>query len=76
MIATPDIVRPSRDLVEGLAEIGSATASGELSRLGIRSAHLQGLTNLQKIYLHNTQITEAGLAQLHKALPSCSIYWP
>src|SRR5690242_21473185 len=45
MIATPDIVRPSRDLVEGLAEIGSATASGELSRLGIRSAHLTGLTS-------------------------------
>ncbi len=40
-----DIVRPSKDLVEGLAAIGSATASGELSRLGIRSAHLQGLTS-------------------------------
>jgi regulator of RNase E activity RraA len=38
-------VRPSKDLVEGLATIGSATASGELSRLGIRSAHLQGLTS-------------------------------
>jgi regulator of RNase E activity RraA len=31
--------------VEGLASIGSATTSGELSRLGIRSAHLQGLTS-------------------------------
>ncbi len=45
MIETPDIVRPSKELVEGLAKIGSATASGELSRLGIRSAHLQGLTS-------------------------------
>jgi len=44
MIETPDIERPSKELVEGLARIGSATASGELSRLGIRSAHLQGLT--------------------------------
>ena len=45
MIETPDIVRPPKELVDGLAKIGSATASGELSRLGIRSAHLQGLTS-------------------------------
>jgi regulator of RNase E activity RraA len=44
MIETPDIVRPAREIVEGLAKIGSATASGELSRMGIRSPHLQGLT--------------------------------
>ena len=34
MIETPDIVRPSRELIEGLAHIGSATSSGELARLG------------------------------------------
>src|SRR5690349_12991473 len=45
MSETPDIVRPAQELVEGLATIGSATASSELSRLGIRSAHLQGLTS-------------------------------
>lgn len=45
MIETPDIVRPDRKIVEGLAQIGSATASGELSRMGIRSPHLQGLTS-------------------------------
>ena len=45
MIETPDIVRPPKELVEGLARIGSATASGELSRLGIRNPHLQGLTS-------------------------------
>jgi regulator of RNase E activity RraA len=45
MIETPDIVRPPRELIDGLAKIGSATASGELSRLGIRSPHLQGLTS-------------------------------
>ncbi len=44
-IETPDIVRLPRELVEGLASIGSATATSELSRLGIRSAHLQGLTS-------------------------------
>ncbi len=44
MIETPDIVRPSQDLIAGLATIGSATASGELSRLGIRDPHLRGLT--------------------------------
>ena len=44
MIETPDIERPPRDLIDGLAAIGSATASGELSRLGIRDPHLRGLT--------------------------------
>lgn len=42
MIETPDIARPPKELIEGLAHIGSATASGELSRLGIRDAHIRG----------------------------------
>ena len=42
MIDTPDIKRPSKEIVEALASIGSATASGELSRLGIRDSHIQG----------------------------------
>ena len=33
-VRTEDIQRPPRALVAGLAEIGSATASGELSRMG------------------------------------------
>lgn len=39
---TPDIVRPDPALVRGLAAIGSATASSELNRLGVRSAHIAG----------------------------------
>ncbi|MEZ4710369.1 MAG: ribonuclease activity regulator RraA [Caldilineaceae bacterium] len=42
VIQTPDIPRPPKSLVEGLAEIGSATAAGELYRLGIRDAHIRG----------------------------------
>ena len=41
---TPDIVRPPKELVDGLAHIGSATASGELSRLGIRDPHIRGVS--------------------------------
>lgn len=41
-IQTPDITRPDRALIEALREIGSATASGELKRLGIRNAFIQG----------------------------------
>tara|TARA_B100000686_G_C16407763_1_gene770613 strand:- start:111 stop:230 length:120 start_codon:yes stop_codon:yes gene_type:complete len=36
--------------------------------------HLLGLTNLQALYLSRTQITEAGFAELQKALPNCTIY--
>jgi regulator of RNase E activity RraA len=42
MIQTQDIQRPPKELIEGLAHIGSATASGELSRLGIRDPHIRG----------------------------------
>src|SRR5687767_966204 len=42
MVQTPDITRPSKELVDGLARIGSATASGELSRMGIRDAQIRG----------------------------------
>ena len=42
MIETSDIERPSKDLIDGLARIGSATASGELSKLGIRDPQIRG----------------------------------
>ena len=42
MVQTSDIVRPGPELVRGLAAIGSATASSELNKLGIRSAHIRG----------------------------------
>ena len=42
MVETSDIERPDPALVRALAEIGSATASGELNKLGVRSAHIRG----------------------------------
>jgi regulator of RNase E activity RraA len=42
MIQTPDIQRPAQELIDGLAHIGSATASGELYRLGIRDPQIRG----------------------------------
>jgi regulator of RNase E activity RraA len=39
---TPGIQRPPKELIEGLKHIGSATASGELSRLGIRDPQIRG----------------------------------
>jgi regulator of RNase E activity RraA len=41
-ITTSDIERPPQALIESLSDIGSATASGELKRLGIRNVHMQG----------------------------------
>jgi len=41
-IETKDISRPDAALIEKLKKIGSATASGELKRLGIRNAFIQG----------------------------------
>jgi regulator of RNase E activity RraA len=42
MSTSPDIVRPPKELVEGLAAIGAATAAGELSRLGVRDPFMKG----------------------------------
>ena len=41
-IQTQDIKRPPKHIVDGLAAIGAATAAGELSRLGIRNATIEG----------------------------------
>jgi len=41
-VETRDIVRPEPSLIAALTAIGSATASGELRRLGIRSAFMHG----------------------------------
>ena len=42
MVDTSDIQRPAKELIEGLSGIGSATAAGELARLGIRDPFIQG----------------------------------
>jgi regulator of RNase E activity RraA len=41
-ITIADIARPPADLIAALHGVNSATASGELKRLGIRSAFIQG----------------------------------
>ncbi|RUT28589.1 ribonuclease activity regulator RraA [Arsenicitalea aurantiaca] len=42
MTHTPGITRPDRALVEALAQVGTATATGELSLMGIRNAQIRG----------------------------------
>ncbi len=44
VVKTADIVRPPKELIDGLANVSSATAAGELHRLGIRDPHLRGIT--------------------------------
>ena len=42
MVTTKDISRPSKELIARFSDIGSATATGELRRLGISNAFIQG----------------------------------
>ncbi|HIF30617.1 MAG TPA: hypothetical protein EYG57_06500 [Planctomycetes bacterium] len=35
--------------------------------------HLQGLKKLMSLYLGETKVTDAGVAELKKALPGCRI---
>ncbi|MFC1525998.1 ribonuclease activity regulator RraA [Candidatus Latescibacterota bacterium] len=62
-IVTQDIERPPRDLVEALADIGSATCAGELCRLGIRDPHITGLVS------HNAGKSVAGPALTLQFMP-------
>ena len=84
-ITTPDIVRPDKSLIEGLRHIGAATAAGELSRLGIRNAHMLGDTvahdnilNAISTELANStsakipRLTEAALRMLEEAFTPLS----
>jgi regulator of RNase E activity RraA len=43
MIETPDIVRPPKEWCDALAEIGAATAAGQLAHMGIRNPTIQGV---------------------------------
>src|SRR5215472_5421484 len=42
VVQTSDIKRPPRAVIEALEQVGSATATSELKRLGIRNAFIQG----------------------------------
>ena len=35
--------------------------------------HLKGLTNMKKLVLINTRITDAGVAELQQSLPKCRV---
>jgi len=37
--------------------------------------HLQGMTNLYRLELYNTQVTDKGVKRLHSALPNCEIVY-
>ncbi|KFL31535.1 dimethylmenaquinone methyltransferase [Devosia riboflavina] len=42
MTHTPDIVRPSKDLIAGILAVGAASASSTLAHMGIRNCHILG----------------------------------
>lgn len=48
MFNIQDITRPDPAIIKALEGIGSATASGELYKLGIKNPHMTGLTSWKK----------------------------
>ena len=42
MTHTPDIVRPPKEIIEALKDIGAATVAGTLAHMGIRNPHISG----------------------------------
>ncbi len=37
-------------------------------------SHLEGLTNLRRLYLSPSQVSDAGVEKLQEALPNCAIF--
>lgn len=48
MTHTPDIARPSKDIIEALSHLGAATVAGTLGHMGIRNPHMIGPVSWSK----------------------------
>lgn len=65
-----------------LAKLFGENLSGDVSHVSLANTqvsdagltHLQGLTQLQQLYLHSTRVTDPGVAELRKALPNVTIH--
>ena len=58
-------------LTLGQQPVDGFPETSPIDRLGL--VHLKGLTRLETLTLGGTKITEAGVADLKKALPNCKI---
>ena len=57
--------------LKGLTSLKSLVLGSDITDAGL--VHLKGLTGLQTLGLGSTKITDAGVADLQKALPNCRI---
>ena len=57
--------------LKGLTSLKSLVLGSDITDAGL--VHLKGLTKLQKLFLSSTKVTDAGVAELQKALPNCKI---
>lgn len=69
-VETKDINRPPGELIEQLRNIGSATAAGELKRLGVRSAFMAGPV------CHSPGVTMVGPALTLQFMPKREDLYP
>ena len=79
------VINSNRDPIAVLEEFGAKikrNEQGEVVELSLHDTkitdaglvHLKGLTGLQSLGLSGPKITDAGVADLQKALPNCKIY--
>jgi len=59
--------------LKGLTNLRTLDLKTTLQITDAGLVHLKGLTNLQELDLEDTQATDAGIAELQKALPNCKI---
>ena len=57
--------------LKGLTGLQTLSLSNKITDAGL--VHLKGLTKLKELDLYGTNITDAGVTDLQKALPNCGI---
>ena len=57
--------------LKGLENINGLHLGNKITDAGLK--HLKGLTNLTELVLSTNKVTDAGVADLQKALPNCEI---
>ena len=57
--------------LKGLTNLQDLNLPSQITDAGL--VHLKGMTGLQTLYLRGTKVTDAGVADLQKALPNCKI---
>ena len=69
--SNPEVTDDLLEYLTSLTGLKELSLPDQVTDAGL--LHLAGMRSLEALYLNNTQVTDAGVAELQKALPNCKI---